>query len=161
MGFLTAVGITIGILAGLWTWASLSFGLLTWAAFLSWGSFFAVGGKVDGLKKGLLANVSGVVWGWLILQAATFLAGYVGQPIAFGIAVALGAAAMCWQARFALLGFIPGAFLGTAGFVGAGFDLKAILIALVAGGVLAYLSELSANALVAATSAKKPEQAAA
>ena len=161
MGFITAVGITIGILAGLWTYASLSLGLLTWAAFLSWASFYAAGGKPEGLKKALLANLSGVVWGFLALQGATLLTPAVGQAPAFGIAVAIAAAGMCWQARLALLGFIPGAFLGCAGFVGAGFDLKAILIALVAGGLLAYLSELAATALVTATAAKKPVQQAA
>lgn len=158
MGFLTAVGITIGILAGLWTYASLTLGLVTWAAFLSWASFYAAGGKLDGLKKAAASNLAGVVWGFLMLQAATFLGSRIGQVPAFGLAVGIGAAAICWEARFALLGFIPGAFFGCAGFFGAAFDLKQILIALAAGAVLGYASEVSANALVSATAPKKATQ---
>ena len=70
MSFLVAVGISVGILAGLWTGVSTqyaAFGLVTYVGFLSWASFYAGGGKVKGLKDSLILNFSGVLWAWLIV----------------------------------------------------------------------------------------------
>jgi hypothetical protein len=148
MDFVVAAGLTVGLLAGLWTYVSLAGSMVTWAAFLSWASFYAVGGKLPGLKMALCANVSGAIWGFLILQGATFLAPAIGQTAAFSLAVAVGAAFMCWQAKIPCLGFIPGAFLGCAGFFGTNFNLPAVLIALVLGAVCGYLSEWAALRIV-------------
>jgi hypothetical protein len=48
---LVTIGLTAGILAGLWTQFSTPFGLITWVGFLSWACFFAAGGKRIGLLK--------------------------------------------------------------------------------------------------------------
>lgn len=60
MSFLTAVG--VGVLAGLWMVTSSALGLLSFAGFLSWASFYAAGGKLKGLKDTLILNFVGVVW---------------------------------------------------------------------------------------------------
>ena len=70
---LITIGITAGILAGLWTQFSTPFGLITWVGFLSWACFFAAGGKRDGLLKTIPANLTGVLWGAAIIWGAANL----------------------------------------------------------------------------------------
>ncbi len=144
MTFLMAVGLSVGILAGLWTAVSVSLGLVTFAGFLSWANFYASGGKVNGLKTSLILNFSGVVWGYLIVQLAGILGPVIGGTVGLGLAVALGAAGMCWQAKISWLGFIPGAFIGCSAFFAANFDFTGAVIGLVCGAVLGYLSEVVA-----------------
>lgn len=143
-----AVGITIGVLAGAWTEFSSAVGLVTWIAFVSWACFFAAGAKLGGLVKTVPSTISGAVYGWLIVWAAGAVGGW---PGALAVAVAVGAFLMCVQANWSVLSFIPGAFAGAACLFGAGGDLVATLIPLVAGAALGWLSGWSADRLVAAT----------
>ncbi|GEP40533.1 hypothetical protein NPS01_41960 [Nocardioides psychrotolerans] len=132
------VGISVGVLAGLWTQLSIELTLITWVAFVAWACFFAAGGGRAGLVKGLAANVSGVLWAYLAslaLEQATFNG-------AVAIAVALLGFVLCVQAALPLLSFIPGAFAGTALFFGTAFDLSGVLIAIVAGALLGIVSEV-------------------
>jgi ABC-type uncharacterized transport system permease subunit len=66
-------------------------------------------------------------------------------------AVGVAALIMVLQAKLPLLSFIPGAFLGAATavsvVVGANGSWTKTIIALVAGAVLGYISELVAGAL--------------
>lgn len=144
MSFIVAVGISVGILAGIWTGLSTefaSFGLITYVGFLSWASFYAGGGKVKGLKDSLILNFSGVIWAWLIVWLFNLVSPTLGVSIGLSIAVMLGAAAMCWQAQISFLGFIPGAFIGCSAYFATGFDFKGTVISLIAGAVLGYISE--------------------
>lgn len=157
MSFLVAVGISVGILAGLWTGVSTqfaSFGLITYVGFLSWASFYAGGGKVKGLKDSLILNFSGVIWAWIIVFLFNLLSPALGVVVSLSLAVMLGAAAMCWQAKFSFLGFIPGAFIGCSAYFATGFDFKGTVISLIAGAVLGYISEQGGLALQKATSKK-------
>ncbi|MEI8216225.1 MAG: DUF1097 domain-containing protein [Eubacteriales bacterium] len=138
MGFLTAVGITIGVLAGIWAQVSGYVGLLAWVGFIAWACFFAAGGKTDGLVKGMLANLSGVFWGWLIIMIMGLMPNF---PYALGVAVVFPAFMMCVQANFKYLSFIPGAFCGAAAYFGSGLDIKATAISLICGALLAFASE--------------------
>lgn len=147
MNFLTAVGISVGVLAGLWMVASSALGLLTFAGFLSWASFYAAGGKTKGLKDTLILNFVGVVWGFLIVQMAGIFTPAIGASAGLGIAVAIGAASMCWQARIPTLAFIPGAFIGCSTFFGANLNFSGSVIGLICGGILGYLSELGGTLL--------------
>jgi len=142
MSFLIAVGISVGILAGIWTGISVTYGLVTFVGFLSWASFYAAGGKTKGLKDSLILNFSGVVWGFLIVQMSNIFGPILGGTIGLSVAVVIGAGAMCWQAHIPLLAFIPGAFIGASAYFGNGFNFQSTVIALVAGAVLGYLSEL-------------------
>ncbi|HAO61193.1 MAG TPA: DUF1097 domain-containing protein [Erysipelotrichaceae bacterium] len=141
MTFLIAVGISVGILAGLWAGVSVTYGLITFVGFLSWASFYAAGGKTKGLKDSLILNFSGVVWGFLIVQMAGIFGPILGATIGLSVAVVIGAGAMCWQAHLPLLGFIPGAFIGCSAYFATNFDFKGTVIALIAGAVLGYISE--------------------
>ena len=140
------VGISIGVLAGLWTQVSVELKLVTWVAFVAWACFYAAGGGRDGYTRGLAANVSGAVWGYLVsllIKQVTFNG-------ALAIAVAVIAFAMCVQAAVPMLSFIPGAFAGAASFFGTGFDLTGTLLALVIGASLGWLSAVLAARIQAA-----------
>jgi hypothetical protein len=141
MSFLIAVGISVGILAGLWTGVSVTYGLVTFVGFLSWASFYAAGGKVKGLKDSLILNFSGVIWGFLIVWMAGVFGPIVGATVGLSVAVIIGAGAMCWQAQIPLLGFIPGAFIGCSAYFATGFKFLPTVIALISGAILGYISE--------------------
>lgn len=145
MRALTATGITVGLLAGLWTWLCDLTGLPTWVAVVSWAAFFAAGGKPAGLVKTAAAGLSGIVWGWLAVLGAGLLGGWGG---ALPVAVAVIAFAMCVQAGWPPLSFIPAAFLGAASLFGNDVEVASTAIALVAGVALGIASEWAAGEIV-------------
>lgn len=151
---LLALGVSIGVLAGVLTWVGFSLPragttaavLVVWVGFAAWALFYAAGGGTGGLGKTVASTLSGVVWGWLIIQAAT--AAMSGNALVLGIAVAVGAFGMCVQAAWKPLAFIPGAFVGAACFFGTGASGAAVLasaVSLVVGAVLAFASEKGAD----------------
>lgn len=135
---LLGIGISVGVLAGIWTYASVELALITWVAFVAWACFFAAGGGTTGLAKGLAANVAGVFWGWVISQG---LENVSASTIALALMVTVVGFILCIEAALPLLSFIPGGFAGTAVFFGTSFDLVGVLIAIVAGAVLGIISE--------------------
>jgi hypothetical protein len=68
---LLGIAVSVGVLAGVWTYASVELALVTWVAFVAWACFFAAGGGTTGLAKGLAANAAGVFWGWVISVGLT------------------------------------------------------------------------------------------
>ena len=149
MDVLVALGISIGILIAGWTYVALGVAALpVWAGIVAWGCFFAAGGKTTGLTKTIASNLSGVLWAFLALQAAQSFGG--GVPI-LSLCVGLAALFMVLQAKIPALSFIPGAFLGAATavsvVVGANGTWTKTIIALVAGAVLGYVSEMLAGAI--------------
>jgi hypothetical protein len=151
MDALVALAISIGVLIAIWTYVALGVAALpVWAGIVAWGCFFAAGGKTTGLTKTIASNLSGVVWAFLALKAAESFGG--GLPVLSAL-VGVAALFMVLQAKISLLSFIPGAFLGAATavsvVVGAGATFPhpwiKTVIALVAGAVLGYLSEMLAG----------------
>jgi hypothetical protein len=138
-----AVGITIGVLAGLWTWVSVTTGLITWVAFVCWALFFAAGGRFAAVLKVVPAAITGVIYGALLLVAI----GAVGGPVALPVGIAVIAFLMCVQANWAVLAFIPGAFAGCATLFGGAGDWLGVSIALICGALLGWLSEAAATVL--------------
>ena len=144
---LVALGISIGVLAGLWTVLALSVPaiggweapLVVWIGFAAWATFYAAGGGTTGLTKSLASNVSGLLWGFVLLWAATVV--LEGSVWVLGLFVALAAFGMCVQATVPLLAFIPGAFVGAAAYFGNAGVFWSTLVSLVAGALLAYASE--------------------
>ena len=156
MDVLVALAVSIGVLIAAWTYIALGPAALpVWAGIVAWGCFFAAGGKTTGLTKTIASNLSGVVWAFLALQAAKMLGG--GLP-ALSVCVGVAALFMVLQSKIAVLSFIPGAFLGAATavsvVVGANGTWTRTIVALVAGAVLGYLSEMLAGAI-----ARKPRRA--
>ena len=151
MDMLIALGLSIGVLIAIWTYIALGPAALpAWAGIIAWGAFFAAGGKTEGLIKTVAANLSGVFWAFVALFVATRLGGAL--PV-LSLMVGVVAFAMVVQAKVPQLSFIPGAFLGAATtvsvVVGANGTYLRTIIALVAGAVFGYLSELLAGVLAA------------
>lgn len=137
MSYLMALSITTGILCGLWMEISAAFGLMAWAGFAGCTSFFAAGGKKEGFKGSLVANLSGVFWAVVIIQINQHLQ----IPHISAISTALITFAMCIQAKCKWLHFIPGTFIGSFSTFAAGGDWKAVGIALICGACLGFLCE--------------------
>lgn len=149
MDALLALGLAIGILIAGWTYLAIGVASLpVWAGIVAWGCFFAAGGKTEGLVKTIASNLSGVFWAFLALYVWN-MAGQ-GVPL-LSLLVGIAAFAMVLQAKIPALAFIPGAFLGAATavsvVVGANGTYLNTIIALVAGAVLGYLSEMLAGAM--------------
>lgn len=149
MDALVALGLSIGILIAGWTYLALGVAALpVWAGIVAWGCFFAAGGKTTGLVKTIASNLSGVLWAFLALWAWNRFGG--GVPM-LSLLVGIAAFMMVIQAKIPTLSFIPGAFLGAATavsvVVGASGTYTNTIIALLAGALLGYLSELLAGAL--------------
>jgi hypothetical protein len=136
---LLGIGISVGVLAGVWSYASVELTLITWVAFVAWACFFAAGGGTTGLTKGLAANVAGVFWGWVISQG---LENVSASTLALAVMVTVVGFVLCVEAALPPLSFIPGGFAGTAVFFGSGFDLGGALTAVVAGAMLGIVSQL-------------------
>lgn len=157
MDALVALGLSIGILIAGWTYVAVGPGALpVWAGIVAWGCFFAAGGKTQGLVKTVASNLSGVLWAFL---AITLSQRFGGELAVLSVLVGLAALFMVVQAKIPALSFIPGAFLGAATavsvVVGANGEWIRTIVALVAGAVLGYLSEMLAGALT------RPKRAAA
>ncbi|HEX2219955.1 MAG TPA: DUF1097 domain-containing protein [Gemmatimonadales bacterium] len=149
MDALVALALSIGILIAGWTYLALGVAALpVWAGIVAWGCFFAAGGKTEGLMKTIAANLSGVLWAFVALYVWNTAGG--GVPL-LSLLVGLAAFMMVIQAKIPALGFIPGAFLGAATavgvVVGANGSWTSTIIALVAGAVFGYLSEMLAGAI--------------
>ena len=149
MDALVALALSIGILIAGWTYLALGVATLpVWAGIVAWACFFAAGGKTDGLMKTIATNLSGVLWAFLALYVWNSAGG--GVPL-LSLLVGLAAFIMVIQAKIPALGFIPGAFLGAATavsvVVGANGSWVSTIIALVAGAVFGYVSEMLAGAM--------------
>ena len=149
MDALVALGLSIGVLIAGWTYLALGVAALpVWAGIVAWGCFFAAGGKTEGLTKTIASNLSGVLWAFVALYLWNSLGG--GVPL-LSLLVGIAAFIMVVQAKIPALSFIPGAFLGAATavsvVVGANGSWTNTIIALVAGALLGYLSEMLAGVI--------------
>lgn len=142
MGYLTAVSITVGLLAGAWVFFAPSIDIAAFTGFLGWASYFAVGGKKEGAIKAVCCNLSGVLFGVLTILIAGLLPAHLGIIITI-----LAAASMCFQAHIPLLSFIPGTFIGNACYYANGTDWYTTAIGLICGILLGFISDYWAQSL--------------
>lgn len=142
-----AIGIVTGILSGVWASLSLTLGMITFAGFLGWSTFFAAGGGSKGLKTALITNLSGVVWGYIMMQLSNLFSLPFGETIGLGAAVVIGACGMCLQSYWKWLSFIPGTFIGSSTFFATGFNFSGSVAAMIAGVLFGYISELGVSIL--------------
>ena len=179
---LVSLGLSIGVLAGVFTWFAFtvtSFGswaspLVVWVGFAAWACFYALGGGMNALRVSGLSLASGVFWGWAI--AAVWLKLSPSSMVVLGICVAVGAFMMCVQAALPPLAFIPSAFVGAAAYFGfaggitrvgsvagevipAGFTSTgfwSVLLSVIGGTVFAFLSEKGADVIEKALGGTPP-----
>jgi predicted neutral ceramidase superfamily lipid hydrolase len=135
------IGLSVGILAGLWTFGSLMLGLVTFAGFLAWASYYAAGGGLNGFKLSLFSNISGVIWAALMVLGGGYLATGLPETLAFSLCVTLLAAVMVWQSYWPPLSFIPGAFIGCSAYFATGNLLLESIGGLILGAVFGLLSQ--------------------
>jgi len=163
MGYLVAIGLTAGVIAGVFSHLVFIVGVLpviVWVAFAGEATFFAAGGKNMGLAKGLASNLAGVFWAAIIF----FIVGAWASPLAMGLAVFLAVLMMCIQAKIEILSFIPGAFIGAAclfGTASADFpsgNIVGVVIALVLGAAMGWVAEKAAGPIAGLIAKKFPEK---
>ena len=168
MDLITALAISISILGGIATFVSLSpfgLGLQIWAAFIAWATFFHCGGKEAGLGKTITHNIFGAIMAFIALLLVTQipLGAAIGVPLWAGICVLITVFILVYAAKWPMLSDIPASVFGyaaTAGLALAGNRLGAlttvslehpfinIVLSMIAGAVLGYISEKIAGAIV-------------
>ncbi|WP_299008762.1 DUF1097 domain-containing protein [uncultured Shewanella sp.] len=144
-----AVALSAGLLAVVWAGVADVFNWVTWLGFMGCSTFFAQ--TLPGLKGMFMAwatNLSGVFWGWLIMSVSGFFV----SPIIGYVMTGLVTAAMCLQASFSRLAFIPGTFIGCCVCFALAGDLAVIIPPLVIGGALGLSMSILTRQLVSLNS---------
>ncbi len=161
MNIITALAIVIGALAAVATYLCLGtgLGLMVWALFIGWGSFFHTGGKEAGLQKSAVNHIWGAVVAAITLAIIGGIAG-IGVPM-ISIIVGISVVVLVLGAHLPLLSTIPAAVYGyastaaavlmTAGVLGnsgAVFKTAAMVaISMIVGNVFGYVSEKITGAI--------------
>jgi hypothetical protein len=160
MPLLTALAISIGGLGGLATWiylGPLAATLQIWATFIAWACFFHCGGKESGLKTTIVCTTAGAVIAWIALLVVVNTGG-IGESLPpglwAGIVVGVTVAGMVLLANVPIFATIPAMVYGYASiaayFLLKGGELTAasmanplvtVVLSLIAGAVLGYVSE--------------------
>jgi hypothetical protein len=153
MGYITAAGITVGILAGAWAYVSGLIGICTFAGFLGWASYFAAGGGKEGTVKAVCSNMSGVLWGMMFVWISPLIPAQLAPVL-----VAVLAGIMCWQANISFLSFIPGTFIGNACFYANGNDWLNTAIGLLCGVALGLASDYAAKYMSKPRATSQPSE---
>ena len=163
MPLLTALALSIGILGGIATYLFVgpvaALGLQIWAAFVAWAAYYHSGGKEASLKS----NIPAHIWGALL--GINALAGSLGVPLAAGISVAVTVIVLVLGANTPMLASIPSSVYGyacvaayalLAGKLGTltaaslvDNPLINIVVSMIVGSLLGWLSERIATALAA------------
>ncbi|TCK30477.1 uncharacterized protein DUF1097 [Ancylobacter aquaticus] len=170
MSLVSALAISIGVLGGVATWlflGPLAGGLQIWVAFIAWACFFHCGGKEAGLKATVTATIAGAVMAWLTLLAVSRggLGETLGLPVWAGICVGVGVLVMILLANLPAFAAIPAMVYGFAAMAGYALlatdglanltagslanPLVTIVLSLIVGALLGYVSEKVAGMLVA------------
>ncbi len=163
MGLLTAIGISVGVLVGVWVYISAgipSLNLVTWAGVISWAIFYATGGGAAGFRKSIGSIVTGNLYAAIALFAFAHIGGgTLGLSIAFAIVTFF----MCVQARYEIVSFIPGTFLAAGTWVGVAVAGKGgdggafasaseiwITVSMILGVIFGFASEIGYKKLMEA-----------
>lgn len=142
------IAISAGLLAAVWAGFADAFQLVTWIGFLGCSTFFAqTESGAKGMLMAMTTNLSGVFWGWLIISASSFFV----SPLLGYAFTGIATAAMCLQASYQKLAFIPGAFIGCCITFAMGGDIAAILPPLILGAMLGYSMSLFTAQLISLT----------
>lgn len=128
----------------------------TYAVFLAWACFFTAGGGKNGLKTSLTTNVCGALWGYVGVSFFVPIFGFAGPSLALPIAIFFVGGGMVFQSYLKPLEFVPGCFIGCSTFFavassalvgpnGPNAILKAVLIGLILGNLIGFVSEWLGN----------------
>ncbi len=135
------LALSIGVLAGIWTFVSVIAHLLTWPAFVGWALFFAGGGDSKSIGKCLAPGLLGIVLGFLVVKTMPFFSGAWFLPVAVAVIAFIMVMVMSSQ----IFAFAPAAFAGCAVYFGSNGDIVAATIPFVLGILLGYVSAVLPN----------------
>ena len=146
MDMLMALAVSIGVLIALWfKFGGAIAAFAVPAGIVAWACFYAAGGKMQGLQKTIASTLSGVIWVWLAMSIVNMMHMNSLDFVFVGVVAFILVA----QSKLPALSFIPGAFCGAAVTAWAGpTDVRGhlmVAVALVAGAVLGYVSEMGAG----------------
>lgn len=111
------ISISVGLLAGIWTYISAVTGILTWPAFAGWAVFFFTGADMEGIKKSAPPTIVGLVLGYIsVVINQNFWGGILG----LSVLVTVIAFIMTFLMNYPVFELAPAAFLGAAVYFGAG-----------------------------------------
>ncbi|WP_022941982.1 DUF1097 domain-containing protein [Psychromonas hadalis] len=144
MSLLFSLSVSTGILSALLVWFTGLFDIASWLAFLGATGYFACTDKgFKGLTQVFLTTFSGAGWAILIIIASSYLQGDIGSYVATGVF----AFCMCIQAKFNLLKFIPGTFMGAAAIFSANGQWVSAFLGLFIGAIFGFLMNYSGELL--------------
>jgi hypothetical protein len=108
------LSLSVGVLAAIWTYASIKLGWPTWAAFIGWAFFFVAGGDTKALTKAGVPAIAGVVLGHVALYGLKLQGelGIIAISVLVGLAALVLVVAMNWPA----MALAPSAFAAFAAF---------------------------------------------
>ncbi len=117
MNSLTALSLSIGVLAGLATFLAvgpLSGVFFIWAATIAWAAYFAFGANEEAAKNTCFCGVFGVVMAWYAAVQITNISSTaaLGFPFMAAIVVTVSVIVTCLAANFKVLSCIPASVLG-------------------------------------------------
>lgn len=111
------ISISVGLLAGIWTYISAVTGLLTWPAFAGWSVYFFAGADMKGIKESVPPAIVGLVLGYISVYInSNFWSGILG----LSVLVVIIAFIMTYLMNYPVFALAPSAFLGAAVYFGAG-----------------------------------------
>ena len=84
------LSLSVGVLAALWTYASIKLGLPTWAGFIGWAFFFVAGADTKAIIRAGIPILVGVLFG----HASLYGLKLGGEPGIVGISIVVGVAAL-------------------------------------------------------------------
>lgn len=117
MNSLTALSVSIGVLAGVATFFAVgpfSGIFFIWAATIAWAAYFALGADKDALKNMIVCGIFGVVMAWITAIIITKIPAdaALGFPLMAAIAVTVAVIVLCLAANIPALATIPASVLG-------------------------------------------------
>ncbi|MCK5829707.1 MAG: DUF1097 domain-containing protein [Methylococcales bacterium] len=117
MNSLTALSVSIGVLAGLATFLAvgpLAGVFFIWALTIAWAAYFALGGNDEAAKNTAVCGVFGVVMAWYAAVLLTKIPAdaVLGFPLMAGIVVTISVIVSCLAANLKVLSCIPATVLG-------------------------------------------------
>lgn len=133
---LIPISLSISLLAGVYTYMAMAYGILVWPAFIGWAIFFFAGGSKEALVKALPPMISGLVLGYLSIITFKWFSGGI---FSLALLVAIIAFIMTIMMNLPAFALAPAAFASCAAFFGAGDLLKSGL-PLLLGLFLGYIS---------------------
>jgi ABC-type Co2+ transport system permease subunit len=117
MNSLTALSISIGVLAGVATFLAvgpMSGIFFIWAATIAWAAYFALGGDKEALVNTIVCGIFGVFMAWITAIIITNIPAdaALGFPLMAAIAVTVAVIVLCLAANIPALATIPASVLG-------------------------------------------------